>query len=56
MPARRASIKADIPADITLELWQKFIFLAAMSSVTASMRSTIGPIRANPLTRRSCST
>ena len=33
MPARRASIKADIPADITLELWQKFVFLVAMSSV-----------------------
>ena len=38
-------------ADIVLELWQKFTFLTAMSSVTAAMRSTIGPIRANPLTR-----
>src|SRR6185295_5169222 len=42
---------AEIPPDIVLELWQKFTFLTAMSSVTASMRSTIGPIRANPLTR-----
>src|SRR4030095_13374357 len=48
---KAGGINADIPADITLELWQKFTFLTAMSSVTASMRSTIGPIRANPLTR-----
>jgi 2-dehydropantoate 2-reductase len=45
------NINVDIPADITLELWQKFVFLVAMSSITAAMRSTIGPIRANPLTR-----
>ena len=49
--AKAGGINADIPADITLELWQKFTFLTAMSSVTASMRTTIGPIRANPLTR-----
>ena len=48
---KAGGINADIPADITLELWQKFTFLTAMSSVTASMRTTIGPIRANPLTR-----
>ena len=35
-----------------LELWQKFTFLTGTSSVTASMRSTIGPIRENPLTRQ----
>ena len=45
-------IKADIPADITLELWQKFVFLVAMSSATAAMRSTAGPIRTNPLARQ----
>jgi 2-dehydropantoate 2-reductase len=45
-------IKADIPADITLELWQKFVFLVAMSSATAAMRSTAGPIRSNSLTRQ----
>jgi 2-dehydropantoate 2-reductase len=49
---KAGGINADIPADIVLELWQKFTFLTAMSSVTASMRSTIGPIRANPLTRQ----
>ncbi|MEN3375426.1 MAG: 2-dehydropantoate 2-reductase, partial [Hyphomicrobiales bacterium] len=45
-------IKADISADITLELWQKFVFLVAMSSATAAMRSTAGPIRSNSLTRQ----
>jgi 2-dehydropantoate 2-reductase len=49
---KAGDIKADIPPDITLELWQKFVFLVAMSSVTSAMRSTIGPIRANPLTRQ----
>src|SRR6476661_6647137 len=37
---------------ISLELWQKFVFLVAMSSATASMRSTAGPIRSNPLARQ----
>jgi 2-dehydropantoate 2-reductase len=49
---KAGGINAEIPPDITLELWQKFVFLTAMSSVTASMRATIGPIRANPLTRQ----
>ena len=30
------------------ELWQKFIFLTAMSGSTAALRSTIGPIRDDP--------
>lgn len=46
------NIKAEISTNIALELWQKFVTLVTMSSVTASMRSTIGPIRANPLTRQ----
>ena len=46
-----ASIDAEIAADINLAIWQKFAFLVPMSACTASMRSTIGPIRANPQTR-----
>jgi 2-dehydropantoate 2-reductase len=45
---KAGDIKADIPADISLELWQKFVVIVTMSSITAAMRSTIGPIRANP--------
>jgi len=43
-----AGIDADIPADINLAIWEKFAFLVPMAACTASMRSTIGPIRANP--------
>lgn len=46
-----AGIDADIPRDINLAVWQKFAFLVAMSGCTATMRSTIGPIRANPQAR-----
>ena len=49
---KAGGINAEIPADILLELWQKFVFLTGTSSVTASMRSTIGPIRQNPLSRQ----
>jgi 2-dehydropantoate 2-reductase len=45
---KAGDIKAGIPADISLELWQKFVVIVTMSSITAAMRSTIGPIRANP--------
>jgi hypothetical protein len=47
MPAR----PADIPSDISLDLWQKFVIIVTMSSITSAMRSTIGPIRANPHAR-----
>ena len=48
---KAGDIKADIPADISLELWQKFVVIVTMSSITSAMRSTIGPIRANPRAR-----
>jgi 2-dehydropantoate 2-reductase len=46
-----AGIDAEIATDINLAIWEKFAFLVPMSACTASMRSTIGPIRANPRTR-----
>lgn len=46
-----AGIDAEIAADINLAIWQKFVFLVGMSNCTASMRSPIGPIRANPQAR-----
>jgi 2-dehydropantoate 2-reductase len=45
-------INAEISADIQREIWQKFVFLAALAGATASMRMPIGPIRENPLTRQ----
>ena len=43
-----AGIDAEIAADINLAIWEKFAFLVPMAACTASMRSTLGPIRANP--------
>ena len=40
-----AGIDAEIAEDINLAIWQKFAFLVPMSACTASMRSSIGPIR-----------
>jgi 2-dehydropantoate 2-reductase len=45
---KAAKVDLDITPDIQRELWQKFIFLTAMSGSTASLRSPIGPIRDDP--------
>jgi 2-dehydropantoate 2-reductase len=44
-------IKAEIAQDIRREIWEKFVFLVAISGATTTMRTTIGPIRSNPQTR-----
>jgi 2-dehydropantoate 2-reductase len=44
-------INAELSADIEREIWQKFVFLAALSGTTTTIRKPIGPIRANPQTR-----
>lgn len=48
---RRAGIQAEISDDIRRTLWEKYVFLVALSGTTATIRSTIGPIRANPRSR-----
>lgn len=47
----RAGIQAEISDDIRRTLWEKYVFLVALSGTTATMRSTIGPIRSNPRSR-----
>lgn len=47
-----ASIQAEISPDINRVIWEKFVFLAAIAGATTSMRSPIGAIRDNPLTRQ----
>jgi 2-dehydropantoate 2-reductase len=49
---RQANIEAIVSADITKTIWEKFIYLVAMSSVLAAARQTIGPVRTNPRTRQ----
>ncbi|MGH9257679.1 MAG: ketopantoate reductase family protein [Vicinamibacterales bacterium] len=46
-----AGIQAEMSDDIRRTLWEKYVFLVGLSGATATMRSTIGPIRANPQTR-----
>jgi 2-dehydropantoate 2-reductase len=47
----KGGIQAELSDDVRRSIWEKFVVLVAMSGSTASMRSTIGPIRSNPLTR-----
>ena len=47
----RAGVEAIISANITSDIWQKFIVLVAMSSVTAATRQSIGKVRSNRQTR-----
>jgi len=45
---KAAKLDIALSEDISRELWQKFIFLTAMAGATASLRSPIGPIVADP--------
>ena len=47
----RAGIAAELSSDIRRTLWEKYVFLVGLSGTTATMRTTLGPIRANPQTR-----
>jgi 2-dehydropantoate 2-reductase len=49
---KQAKIEANVAADISKTIWEKFIYLVAMSSVLAACRQTIGPVRSNPRTRQ----
>ena len=48
---KEARLDIDLSADIERERWEKFIFITAMSGSTATLRSSIGPIAADPETR-----
>jgi 2-dehydropantoate 2-reductase len=45
---KAAQIDVAIADDIERERWQKFIFLTAMAGATSALRSSIGPIVADP--------
>jgi 2-dehydropantoate 2-reductase len=47
----RGGIKAELSRDIRRDIWEKFVFLVALSGATTTMRTTIGAIRANAQTR-----
>ncbi len=48
---RRGGIDAEVSPDILRATWEKFVFIVGLSAATATMRTTIGPIRSNPRTR-----
>jgi 2-dehydropantoate 2-reductase len=47
----KAGIQAELSADVRRAIWEKYVFLVALSGTTATMRMAIGPIRTNPQTR-----
>lgn len=47
----RAGIQAELSTDIRRTLWEKYVFLIGLSGTTATMRSSIGPVREHPQTR-----
>ena len=49
---QQAGIRAEIPADITAALWEKFLFVAAWGGIGAVSRAPIGVLRAMSGTRR----
>src|SRR2546422_10047837 len=49
---RNAGMDARASDRIQMELWQKFVFLAALAAACGLARSPIGPLRAAPLGRR----
>lgn len=47
----KAGIEVTIPDDIEKALWNKFVALVGMSTLTAATRLSVGPVRENPETR-----
>ena len=47
----RVGVKAEIPADIQVKVWEKFVFIAAISGMGAVTRSPAGALRTLPATR-----
>lgn len=48
---QQSGVEAELSTDIRRSIWEKFVFVVGTSATTATMRQTIGPIRANPRTR-----
>jgi len=49
--ARFTDVRVEVPADIHVTMWEKFIFIAAVSGVGTVTRQTIGGYRSIPETR-----
>ena len=49
---RARGVTAEIPADVRVAMWSKFLFIAAMSGVAALTRAPIGVVRSRRESRR----
>lgn len=49
---QRAKVSVEIPEDIWVAIWDKFLFIASLSAVGAVTRAPVGVIRSLPSTRR----
>ena len=47
----KSGANAELSTDVRRAIWEKYAFLVGISATTASMRTTIGPVRKNPRTR-----
>ena len=47
----RGGIDAELSSNIRRAIWEKFVFLVALSGATTAMRATLGRIRENPRSR-----
>jgi 2-dehydropantoate 2-reductase len=50
--ARNGGIDAEISDDVRRAIWEKYVFLVALSGSTTSIRLPLGPIRNHPRTRQ----
>jgi 2-dehydropantoate 2-reductase len=50
--ARARGLTVEVPSDIRVAMWSKFVLIAALSGVGALTRAPIGVIRSQPETRR----
>ncbi len=48
----RAGVRAELPPDIQAAMWEKFVFIAAISGVGAVTRIPVGGLRSIPETRQ----
>jgi 2-dehydropantoate 2-reductase len=49
---KQANINAEMPDDVVRSIWEKFVFLVAVSSATAVSRAPLGVVRADADLRR----
>jgi len=50
--AKARGVRAEIPPDLRVAMWSKFLFIAALSGVGSVTRAPIGVIRGQPESRR----